>query len=354
LQSRKFQKELEVFVDIATQSFRAAAHTIQQYSPVVLVDVNGYMEGSQPELFALQLAPIQLSFQGVPLTTGAPYMNYRISDSFVAPPQLASSWTEHMVYMPHSYHVSQHSIDQDRGGSVIPMIERLPVSERAKYHLPSDVVLFGTFNNLVKVDPSTFAVWSNILRRVPASALWTAKFPPEAEPNLRAQAAAYGLHPQRRLIFTDRHAQEEHVKIKSLCDLYLDSPHHNAHATAVDVLWAGVPMLTQPMQTLPSRVATSLSRAAGMEDATTAFSVKQYEDLAVRLASDPDGELAAIRKTLEDGRASTPAFNMATFIRNYEAALFSMWDVYSAGEDILHHSVEDRSRRTDCSYNMCM
>jgi protein O-GlcNAc transferase len=112
----------------------------------------------------------------------------------------------------------------------------------------------------------------------------------------------------------------------SLADLFLDTLPHNAHTTASDVLWAGVPVLTCTGATFAGRVAGSLLRAAGLPD-LIASSREGYEGLAVRLATDRP-LLAAIRSRLKDNRASSPLFDTARYTRHLEAAYRGMWERY--------------------------
>jgi len=161
----------------------------------------------------------------------------------------------------------------------------LPYTTRAQYQLPENAIIFCNFNQLYKIDPSTLEMWINILKRVPNSVLWLLKFPAAGEPNVAAMASRLGL-PQGRIVFSPVAPKEEHVRRGRLADLCLDTPLCNGHTTGMDVLWAGTPVLTLPLETLASRVASSQLHALGFPE-LVAVSREDYEEKAVRLGNNP-------------------------------------------------------------------
>lgn len=122
----------------------------------------------------------------------------------------------------------------------------------------------------------------NVLRRTRRSVLWLLKMPADAVRNLHDEAAAFGIS-KDRLVFGEPLPHGLHLRRCARADLFLDSLHYNAHTTATDALWAGVPVLTFPGQMMQSRVAAGLALAAGLPD-TVVASLEEYEDLAVELA----------------------------------------------------------------------
>ncbi len=171
------------------------------------------------------------------------------------------------------------------GNDTLPLPKDLPLTARAQYGLPENTVIFCNFNQLYKIDPATMENWVNILKRVPNSILWLLRFPATGEPNVLNMATNLGL-PQGRIIFSPVAPKEEHVRRGRLADLCLDTPLCNGHTTGMDILWAGTPVLTLPLETLASRVAASQLHALGFPE-LVASSRADYEDKAVRLGTHP-------------------------------------------------------------------
>lgn len=159
----------------------------------------------------------------------------------------------------------------------------LPLTVRSQYGLPEKAIVFCNFNQLYKIDPETLSNWVTILKRVPGSVLWLLKFPATGEPNVTAMVTKLGLSPGR-IVFSPVAPKEEHVRRGRLADLCLDTPLCNGHTTGMDVLWAGTPVLTLPLETLASRVAGSQLHALGFPELVSS-SREDYVEKAVQLGN---------------------------------------------------------------------
>jgi len=207
------------------------------------------------------------------------------------------------------------------------------VTTRQQYNLPENAVVYCNFNQLYKIDPKTLGVWVNILKRVPNSVLWLLRFPVIGETNIVARAAHMGLSPDR-IIFSNVAAKEEHVRRGQLADVCLDTPLCNGHTTGMDVLWAGTPMVTLPLETLASRVASSQLNCLGTPE-LIASSYEEYEDIAVRLGSDRE-YLKAIRAKVWQARTDSHLFDVKLYVNNLEGLFIRMWKKYETGEEPDH------------------
>ena len=154
--------------------------------------------------------------------------------------------------------------------------------------------------------------------------------------NLWREAAARGIDPQR-LVFAPRIATEDHLARHRLADLFLDTLPYNAHTTASDALWAGLPVLTCAGVTFAGRVAASLLRAIGLPELVTC-SLDEYQSLALRLAKEP-AALEEIRQKLARNRAVAPLFDTDRFRRHIEAAYVEMWKRNQRGESLASFAV---------------
>ena len=194
--------------------------------------------------------------------------------------------------------------------------------------LPESAFVFCCFNKAYKISPAVFDSWMRILGRVEGSVLWLLEENPWAVENLRAEAARRGIAPQR-LVFASSLPVDEHLARHRLADLFLDTLPYNAHTTASDALWAGLPVLTRTGETFASRVAASLLRATGLPELITSTE-SEFEELAVELAHNPQ-RLQALRQRLQQNRPTAPLFDCASFTRHLESAYTAIVDRYHAG-----------------------
>ncbi|KNA11934.1 hypothetical protein SOVF_130120 [Spinacia oleracea] len=317
---QRTQSEAEHFVDVSAMSSDMIAKLINQDNIQILVNLNGYTKGARNEIFAMQPAPIQVSYMGFPGTMGASYIDYLVTDEFVSPFRSAHIYSEKLVHLPHCYFVNDYK-QKNRD-----LLEPNCHPKRSDYGLPEDKFLFACFNQLYKMDPEIFTTWCNILKRVPNSALWLLKFPAAGESRLRAYAAAQGVG-QDQIIFTDVAAKNEHIRRSALADLFLDTPLCNGHTTGTDILWAGLPMITLPLEKMATRVAGSLCLATGLGEEMIVHSIEDYEERAVALALNPS-KLESLRNQLKAVRLTCPLFDTARWVKNLERAFYKMWNLY--------------------------
>jgi len=261
-----------------------------------------------------------VSYMGFPATTGAPFIDYLVTDRTVSPPHLNHCYSEKLLYMPHCYFVNDYKrCHQD-------VLDPKNLPSRSDFGLPEDKFIFSCSNQLYKFDPETFSTWCNILHRVPGSVLWLLRFPAVGEPLVKQEAAKRGISPGR-IIFTDVAGKDVHIKRSSLADLFLDTPLCNAHTTGCDTLWAGCPMVTLPLARMASRVCASLCTAAGFGPEMIVHSQEEYEDRAVTLATNPQ-LLCALRTRLRAARIDCPLFDTQTWVKDFDLSFLKMWDIH--------------------------
>lgn len=316
---RRIAQHSDHFVDVSGESFFETAQRIADDGIDILVDRAGFTRDCRAEIFALRPAPVQVNYIGFPGTLGANFIDYIITDPVVTPPELEHQLTEKAVLLPGCYLVTD------------PKPPRAPSApSRAECGLPEDGFVYCCFNTSYKIDPEIFDVWARILQHVPDSVLWLMRSSREAERNLRREAEARGVAAQR-LVFADKLSKDRHLARHHHASLFLDTPLYNAHTTAVDTLWAGVPLVTVPGQTFASRVAASTLQAIGVPE-LIARDLQQYEEIAVTLGHSPT-RLADIKDMLAATRATYPLFDAERYCRNLEAAYLRMWEIHAAGGD---------------------
>jgi protein O-GlcNAc transferase len=314
------------FLDVSAKSDREIAALLATLKVDIAVDLKGYTQDSRPDILSFRPAPIQAQWLGYPGTLGADFIDYIIADQTVAPFEHAPFYSEKIIQLPGCYQVN------DRKRMVA---EHTP--SRREAGLPATGFVFCCFNNSFKILPPVFDVWMRLLQEVPGSVLWLLQDNAGADANLRSAAAARGVNPAR-LIFADRVKLEDHLVRHRLADLFLDTLPYNAHTTASDALWVGLPVVTCQGSAFAGRVAASLLKAVGLPELVT-HNLADYEALALRLAGDP-AMLHGIRATLQGNRLSHPLFDTDRFRRGIEAAYLRMWETWQRGEPAQAFRVE--------------
>ena len=314
---RRLEAGIGKFVDISRLDDRQAAQAVLAEEIDILVNLNGYFGDHRMDVFAHRPAPIQVNYLGFPATLGADYIDYLIADRIVIPEQERQFFTEQIVYLPDSYQVN----DSRRG-------KPGAMPSRAACGLPGEGFVFCNFNASYKLTPQAFAGWMRILRQVPESVLWLLEFHPRFSENIRRQAEAEDI-PGSRIVFAPVVKRDIHMARLALADLFLDALPYNAHTTASDALWAGVPLVTCKGSAFAGRVAASLLAAIGLPELGRETQ-NDYEVLAVRLAREK-ATLEAIRRKLVQNRTNAPLFDTARFTRNIETAYRVMIDNHARG-----------------------
>jgi protein O-GlcNAc transferase len=321
----RIMRAFDQFHDIADKGDQAVAELLRRLDVHIAVDLNGVTRGWRPGVFAHRPAPIQVLYLGYPGTTGADFIDYILADATVLPLDQQPFFAETVVHLPDCYHPN----DTTRSSSATPA--------RSEAGLPETGFVFCCFNQSHKLGAASFEVWMRLLARIDGSVLWLSHMNDCAMDNLRRDAATRGIDPAR-VIFAPRLDRiEDHLARHRLADLFLDTLPYNAHSTAIDALWAGLPVVTCTGSAFAGRVGASLLKAVGMPELVTA-SLDDYEALAAALASDTS-RLQAIRARLEQNRSTHPLFDMNRLCRHIEAAYRTMWDIHARGERPRHFSV---------------
>jgi predicted O-linked N-acetylglucosamine transferase (SPINDLY family) len=286
------------YVSVHGRSDDEIAKLIREYEIDILIDLQGQTSGAKITMLAQRPAPIQITYLGLPATTGLPGIDYVIADRYLIPETSAQYYSETPIYMPDVYQVS----DRKRQHS--------PAPTRKACKLPARKFVFCSFNNNHKYTESVFGTWMNILRRVPNSVLWLLADNPWAVENLQNQASDLGVDP-KRLIFAERASPADYLARYLLADLFLDTFPFNAGTTANDALWMGLPVLTMSGRCFASRMAGALLTAAGLPELIT-HDLKSYEDMAVALAGNSK-QRKALSERLSHAKTSGVVFDSLRF-----------------------------------------
>lgn len=308
---RRIEAAVEHFVDVKGQPDQAIAQRIADDDLDLLIDLKGYTAGNRMGVLARRPAPLQAAFLGFPATTGAHFIDYIIGDPVVTPAEHAHHFSEKIAQMPVCYQPN----DRKR-----PLPQPMT---RAQAGLPEGKLVLCGFNQSYKISAEVLDVWTELLNDLPDAVLWLLDWHGQARPNLMSELALRGIGSER-VLWAPRRDLASHIDRLALADVFIDTWPCNAHTTASDALWAGVPVVTLMGQTFASRVAGSLLMACGMSDLVSR-DVIDYKRTILRLARDPS-LLAALRKKIEAARSTSPLFDSARFTRDFECLLRQMVD----------------------------
>ncbi|QWD05862.1 tetratricopeptide repeat protein [Polynucleobacter paneuropaeus] len=315
---RRIKTALDHFYEFENKTDQEIAQLVRDLEIDIAIDLGGHTEHARTGIFANRVAPIQVNYLGYPGTMGASYIDYIIADPTLIPEAKQSFYTEKVAYLPDTYmpnnstrHISTKQFT------------------RSELGLPEQGFIFCCFNNYFKINPDIFDSWARILNQVPGSVLWFRDGNSLAKSNLIKEAIKRGVS-QDRLIFARRiDEQSEYLASYALADLFLDTFPYNAHSTAAEALWAGLPVLTLIGQSFAARVAASLLNAIDLPELIT-HTQAEYESLAIELATHPE-KLAQIKQKLQIHRLTKPLFDTPRYTKNIEAAYAQMYERSQAG-----------------------
>ena len=300
---------------------RSFAVVIRSINVAIAIDLNGHTTGARTAIFTQRAAPVQVNYLGFPASMGLHQMDYLIADGFVIPAGTDGLYDEKIVRLPGCYLPNDLAREATAQGT----------PSRAANGLPDAGLVFAAFNTINKISPEMFASWMRIMVAVPGSTLWLPNASETIRANLRREAEAHGVA-GARLVFGPFVAERrDHIARHGLADLFFDCVPYNAHTTAADALWAGLPVLTCAGKSFPSRVAASLLRCLGLPE-LVATSLAGYEAAALRLAREP-AVLADVRARLLDARDKSGLFDAVRFARRMEWGFAHMAQRSAAGHD---------------------
>jgi predicted O-linked N-acetylglucosamine transferase (SPINDLY family) len=311
---QRLSSSFDKFIDVRNQSDREIAQLAREMEIDIAVDLQGYQTEHRTGIFAHRAAPVQVNYLAYPGTMGAEFMDYLVADSTLIPPESQQHYSEKIVYLPDAYQ---------------PNDRKRPISQRnftrEELGLPPTGLVFCCFNSLYKITPASFDGWMRIMREVEGSVLWLFEGNQAAMQNLRQEAEKRGIS-AGRLVFARQMDLPEHLARHRVADLFLDTLPYNAHTTASDALWAGLPVLTIPGKSFASRVAASLLNAIHLPELITS-SQEAFEQKAIELATDPK-KREVLKRKLAENRLTTPLFDTPLYTKRLEAAYTEMHSRY--------------------------
>ena len=311
-------KSVDVFDDVREMSFKDTALLARQDKIDIAVDLKGHTQDQRLGIFAYRPAPTQISYLGYPGTIGTEFIDYIVADPVVVPSNRRSAYSEEIIYLPHTYQPNDNT-----------RIISQKVTTKADMGLPEDGFVFCCFNSNYKISPAEFDIWMRLLCKVNGSVLWLLKSNLWVEQNLQREAKKRGIQ-ANRLVFAEKLPHDQHLGRQKHADLFIDTFNVNAHTTASDALWAGLPIVTKLGQGFAARVAGSLLNAVGLAELITE-NEHDYEALILELATNPV-KLAKIKEKLAVNRLSQPLFDTQQYTKHLEDGYQQAYQTYFEGK----------------------
>ncbi|KAA8916078.1 hypothetical protein TRICI_001729 [Trichomonascus ciferrii] len=350
----KIEQGSYIFRDVSALSTQHIVDQIVADGVHVLVNLNGFTRGARNEIFAVRPAPLQVSLMGFAGPIGGVWCDYILGDRVAITSEERSVYKERIIYMPRSLFCCDHRQSANDSNSVRRQQNkelhtwdtekdlRRDLRQKMFPQLPEDAFLMANFNQLYKIDPTTWYTWLQILQKLPHAYLWLLEFPKSGENNLLRYARKWCPDETvvQRIIFTPVAEKDLHIFRSRVCDLFLDTPECNAHTTAADVMWTGTPIVTYPRHKhkLCSRIGASIVHAAfpgteqgrSMANRLIVSSESEYQDRVIELSKGT--ELSEMREVLFKSRETGDFFNTHKWVNDLETGLISAWQDWVAGK----------------------
>ncbi len=323
------KRNIDRFFDVTELTDLQVKDLVRGHNLDIAIDLKGHTMHSRSEIFQYRLAPIQINYLGYPGSMGADFIDYIVADPVVIPEHQRQYYSEKIIYLPHTYQPNDNTREIAETNT-----------SRSDAGLPNDAFVFCCFNNSYKITPCEFDIWMRILEKVAGSVLWLLKSNQWAEQTLLKEAQKRGIDPSR-LIFAPHLPHKEHLGRHKHADLFIDTFNCNAHTTASDALWGGLPVVTKKGQQFAARVGASLLNAAGLNELITSTEI-EYEELILELAANPE-KLASIKEKLGENREKKPLFSTSRYTKNFEQGLLEAYTIYSEGQPPKHIFVKDQN-----------
>ena len=305
--TEELKTNVYIFRDVSLYTDEEIALKARKDRLDIAIDLKGFTRDTRLSIFALRVAKIQISYLGYPGSTGADFIDYLIADRILIPKENEKFYSEKIIFMPNSYQCNDDS----------KIISEVNLT-RKDFDLPEELVIFTCFNASFKITENEFNIWIGLLKEIENSHLWLFSSNKFMEKNLKKEAKERGVN-SSRITFAKKLPLDKHLSRHSLGDIFLDTFNYNAHTTASDALWAGMPLITLAGKSFPSRVSASLLNSLGLNELICS-NEKEYFNKALDLGKNPS-KVSILKEKISKNRISHPLFDSHLFTKQYESQL---------------------------------
>ncbi len=303
------------WIDIRALDDAQLAARIRADAIDILIDLSGHTSDNRLQMFARRPAPVQATWLGFPGTTGAPGIEYRLTDDVLDPPGSEPESTETPVRLATGFFCYQPL--PEWGGLL--QVDSLPAARNGH-------VTFGAFNNLAKISPTCIDSWADIMRHMSDSILVSRAKPfalPAERERFAQRFAQHGIDPVRIRPLAYLPDPARHLEVYHDIDIHLDSYPYTGGTTTCDALWMGVPVVTLSGDRPSARLGATVLERVGLKE-LIAMNRDEYVRIAIALARD-QSRLTQLRQGMRTRITASPLQNAAAFAREFDRACRIMW-----------------------------
>ena len=317
----RIKKSVEYFYECDGKSDEEIIKISNEIKLDIAMDLGGFTSSNRPEIFAYRVCNKQISFLGFPASTGSKYIDYIISDNIAIPETSLKYYSEKIKYLECLY-----TYDTMR------KINNSNIIEKNSFNIPEDSIILCCQNGIQKIQPRIFDIWMNVLNRFANTYLLLQQPGELAVRNLIKEANKRGVEEDRIIFFkreivtSDKEYERisRYLSIYKISDLFLDTSPYNAGTTAVDALYAGLPVITIKGNSQVGRMASSALHAMGLTELITE-SFFEYENLICELLLD-NNKLKNLKNKTMSLKKNSKLFDVNQNVKNIEAALKEIYN----------------------------
>lgn len=308
----RFRDLCDSWTIVTGMNMAALARLIHDDRVDILIELSGLTLGQAMPLMQVRPAPVQVSYIGYPSSTGLANIDYRIVDSLTDPAGAESLATERLIRLDPCFLCFE------------PWEDPPPVAPPPS--VAGAPLTFGSFNNSMKINDKTLALWGRVLAAVPGSRLFAKMLEGDHEGTNEFMLRRLEAHaiPRERVVWkTWEKELSSHLSTYNQIDIGLDPTPYCGTTTTIEAMLMGVPVVSLVGDRHAARVGKTLLHNVGLDD-LAAPDEDAYVATAVALANDP-ARLASVRASLRDRVLKGPLGDQAAYAERLRRALRAAW-----------------------------
>ena len=298
------EQDFDEFIDITPLSTTESTNKIESYDLDILIDLTTIISHNRSNIIHQDIAKITIAYLAFPGTTGSQIYDYILTDNVVTPLDKQKYFAEQFLYLSKSYQINNGDINTDIK------------NERTDFSLPNEKIILGCLNQSFKLDPIFFDIWLNIMKNHENTYLWLLDYGYEMKENINKFIDK--RIDSKRIIYADRIDYESHLQRIQHIDIALDTRIYNGHTTTIEMIQAGIPLVTLKGSHFASRVSSSILKSLELND----FITESYGEYERKITSLIDQTERTSAKNLIKQKINNPKiFSVKSFTKDFEQTL---------------------------------
>tara|TARA_Y100000992_G_C21241087_1_gene480758 strand:- start:440 stop:1441 length:1002 start_codon:yes stop_codon:yes gene_type:complete len=300
------EQDFNEFVDITILNTTESTYKIKSYDLDILIDLTTIISHNRSNIIHQDVAKIIIAYLAFPGTTGNQIYDYILTDKVVTPLDKQKYFAEQFLYLPKSYQINNGDINTDIK------------NERSDFSLPNEGIILGCLNQSFKLDPIFFDIWLSIMKNHDSTYLWLLDYGHEMKKNINKFIGK--RIDSKRIIFADRINYERHLQRIQHIDIALDTRIYNGHTTTIEMIQAGIPLVTLKGSHFASRVSSSILESLDLND----FITESHEEYERKISSLINQRECTSAKNIIKQKINNPEkLSVENFAKNFEQTLLN-------------------------------